>query len=250
MTDIERRLADLIRAARRGIAFTGAGMSTESGIPDFRSPGGLWMRVQPVMYDDFMVSRARRVEAWKLGAEMFRVTSQARPNAGHLAITALQARGYLAAVVTQNIDGLHQEAGSGNVVELHGTNRRASCQHCGKEWPMPDIVARVVSGDEAPECDDCGGPIKSKTISFGQAMPQQAMRLAAEYAEASDLCLALGSSLVVEPAASIPRLAKATGAKLVILNNQPTPLDGMADLVIHRPLGETLQAVLRMLEDD
>ena len=240
-------LADLVRMARRAVAFTGAGISTESGIPDFRSPGGLWSRHTPVMYDEFMRSVKARVESWKLSAAMYRECSAARPNDGHLAIAELQRRGHIAAVITQNVDGLHQDAGSDPVIELHGTNRMAACQHCWTTWPYTDILARWEQGEAAPTCELCGGPIKSKTISFGQAMPEDEMRVAADMTLQADLYIAIGSSLVVEPAASFPRHAKRAGASLVILNNQPTPLDDIADLIVREPIGATLRTLLQRL---
>ena len=247
MDEIET-LADLVRTARTGVVFTGAGISTESGIPDFRSPNGIWSRERPVMYDDFMAHHSQRVHAWRLSAHMFRECASARPNAGHLAIAELQRRGNVAALVTQNVDGLHQDAGSGNVIELHGSNRSVACQHCGRQWPTPEIVARVEAGEEAPACDTCGGPLKTRTISFGQTMPETEMQSAAEMTLAADLFLAIGSSLVVEPAASFPRMAKQSGAALVILNAEPTPLDNIADLVLRSRIGETLQALMARLE--
>jgi NAD-dependent deacetylase len=237
----------LVRAARRGVAFTGAGISTESGIPDFRGPNGVWNTETPVYYQDFMASREARVRAWERGVRMFNRCGAAKPNDGHLVITELQRRGHIAAVVTQNIDGLHLDAGNENVIELHGTNRYAACQHCRKEWPTSEIVTRVEQGDDAPECDACGGPIKARTISFGQAMPEKEMRLAAEATLKADLYIAIGSSLVVEPAASFPRMAKESGASLVIVNNQETPLDDLADIVIREPIGKTMMALLRQL---
>jgi NAD-dependent deacetylase len=239
--------ASLVRSASRGVAFTGAGISTESGIPDFRGPKGVWTTETPVYYQEFMADRAARVRAWERGVRMFRRCSDARPNDGHLVIAELERRGHIAAVVTQNIDGLHRDAGSTDVIELHGTNRYAACQHCGKEWPTADIVARVEKGEAAPECDACAGPIKTRTISFGQAMPEAEMRRATEVTLKADLFISIGSSLVVEPAASFPRLAKQAGASLVIINNQETPLDGIADLVIRKPIGETMNEVLRRL---
>lgn len=244
MTDELDRLCELVRCARRGVAFTGAGISTESGIPDFRGPQGVWTTETPVMYQDFMADAAARVKAWERGVRMFHRCSGARPNDGHHAIVELQRRGRVTAVVTQNIDGLHLDAGSTNVIELHGTNRYSACQHCGKEWPTAAIVARVEQGEAAPECDGCRGPIKTRTISFGQSMPQAEMQRAAEVSMAADLFISIGSSLVVEPAASFPRIAKQSGAKLVILNNQETPLDGIADVVIREPIGATLRALL------
>jgi NAD-dependent deacetylase len=238
---------DLVRRARRGVAFTGAGISTDSGIPDFRGPQGVWTTETPVMYQDFMADRAARVRAWERGVRMFHRCSSAKPNDGHHAIAQLQRRGHLSAVITQNIDGLHLDAGSEKVIELHGTNRYAGCQHCGKVWPTSEIVARVEKGEAAPECDDCRGPIKTRTISFGQAMPDEEMRRAAELTMAADLFISIGSSLVVEPAASFPRIAKQSGARLVILNNQETPLDYLADIVIREQIGATLRAVLETL---
>ena len=166
-------LIDLVRMARRGIAFTGAGISTESGIPDFRSPGGIWTRHKPVQYADFLAHRPARIQGWKLAAGMFLESSTRQPNDGHRAIAELERRGHLAAVITQNIDGLHRDAGSRNVIELHGTNRRVRCQYCSREWPTEDIVERWQAGDEAPECSDCNGPLKTATISFGQSMPEE-----------------------------------------------------------------------------
>jgi NAD-dependent deacetylase len=240
-------LSRMLRVARRGVAFTGAGISTESGIPDFRGPQGVWTTETPVYYQDFMASREARVRAWERTARMFKRCSEARPNAGHLAIAELQRRGHIGTVVTQNIDGLHHDAGSINVIELHGTNRYAACQMCWKDWPIAEIVARWEQGEKAPECESCGGPIKTRTISFGQSMPVKEMERAAEASMAADLYISIGSSLVVEPAASFPRLAKQSGAQLVIINNQETPLDDMADLVIREQIGSTLSAVVEDL---
>ena len=237
----------LVRSAERGVAFTGAGISTESGIPDFRGPQGVWNTETPVYYQDFMADRAARVRAWERGVRMFHRCGAAKPNDGHLVITELQRRGHIASVITQNIDGLHLDAGNENVIELHGTNRYCACQHCWKEWPTSAIVERVEQGDDAPECDACGGPIKARTISFGQAMPDKEMRLATEATRKADLYIAIGSSLVVEPAASFPRLAKQSGANLVIINNQETPLDDYADLVIREPIGKTMRGLIGQL---
>jgi NAD-dependent deacetylase len=240
-------LHDLVRMARSGVAFTGAGISTESGIPDYRGPQGVWNTETPVYYQDFMASREARVRAWQRGVRMFHRCGAAQPNDGHLTLAELERRGHIAAVITQNIDGLHRDAGSENVIELHGTNRYAACQHCWKEWPTPAIIERVEKGDEAPECDACGGPIKARTISFGQAMPEKEMRLATEVTMKTDLFISIGSSLVVEPAASFPVLAKHSGASLVIINAEPTPLDRIADLVIRERIGETMMKLLRQL---
>jgi NAD-dependent deacetylase len=246
MDDIVR-FGQLMREASRGVAFTGAGISTESGIPDYRGPQGVWNTETPVYYQDFMASREARVRAWQRGVRMFHRCGSAKPNDGHLILTELQRRGHITSVITQNIDGLHLDAGNENVIELHGTNRFAACQHCWKEWPATAIIERVEKGDEAPECDACGGPIKARTISFGQAMPEKEMRLAMEASLKADLYVSIGSSLVVEPAASFPRLARQAGAALVIINNQETPLDDIADIVIRKPIGETMRKLLRQL---
>jgi NAD-dependent deacetylase len=246
MDDITR-FGQLMRKASRGVAFTGAGISTESGIPDYRGPQGVWNSETPVYYQDFMASREARVRAWQRGVRMYHRCGAAKPNDGHLILTELQRRGHIATVITQNIDGLHIDAGNENVIELHGTNRFAACQHCWKEWPAQVIIERVEKGDEAPECDTCGGPIKARTISFGQAMPEREMRLAMEASLNADLYVSIGSSLVVEPAASFPRLAKQAGAALVIINNQETPLDDIADIVIRKSIGETMQKLLGQL---
>lgn len=238
-------LSDLLISARLGIAFTGAGISTESGIPDFRSPGGVWSKHKVVYYDEFLASREARVRYWKMRVELHREFGQAKPNDGHRAIARFEELGKLVAVVTQNIDGLHQAAGSRRVIELHGTALAVECIGCGKEWTPAEVLARVETGDEAPDCDECGAPLKSKTVSFGQPMPEDAMTEATQLSIKADLYLAIGSSLVVEPAASLPRLAKEYGATLVILNKTETPLDHLADIIIREPIGETMQAVLQ-----
>ncbi|UCE60970.1 MAG: NAD-dependent deacylase [Phycisphaerales bacterium] len=244
MNEIEH-LADLLSSARAGIAFTGAGISTESGIPDFRSPGGVWSKHKPVRYDDFVALRSERVRYWEMRQQMYREYATAKPNDGHKAIARLEEMGHLVAVVTQNIDGLHQEAGSRHVLEVHGSDRMVACIACGKEWTPPEVLARVEAGDDAPDCDECGAPLKSKTISFGQAMPQDVMAEAMQLSCEADVYMSLGSSLVVEPAASLPRMAKHNGATLVIINKTETPLDGMADLIIREPIGETMRAVMQ-----
>ncbi len=247
MNHIEQ-LTTIISEATSGIAFTGAGISTESGIPDFRSPGGVWSKNAPVMYDDFLTSRLERIRYWKMRREMYGDFKAAKPNAGHVAIAGLEAMGHLAGVVTQNIDGLHQDAGSTLVVELHGTNRMVACVSCGKEWEPDAVTARLDAGEDDPDCDECGSPIKSKTISFGQAMPVTEMQQAFQLSTKADVYLAIGSSLVVEPAASMPRHAKQHGATLVIINKTETPLDPMADLVIREGIGDTMSAVMKRLD--
>lgn len=240
-------LADMLQTARAGIVFTGAGISTESGLSDFRSPGGIWSKNKPVMYDDFLRSRQARARYWAMRIELFQELKNSKPNEGHDAVAQLEHKGCIRGVITQNIDGLHQEAGSKRVIEIHGTARQIACVGCRKEYDPAKIVARVREGDDAPDCDTCGAPLKSKTISFGQAMPIALMEEATSLSLGSDLFLAIGSSLVVEPAASLPRLARRNGAKLVIVNRTETPLDELAELVIHRPIGATLQSVLRLI---
>jgi NAD-dependent deacetylase len=237
------QLARLVRSARRAVVLTGAGISTESGIPDFRSPNGIWATNTPVLYQDFMASRDARVRAWKLASAMFRECSAARANDGHLALAELERRGHLAAVVTQNIDRLHQQAGSQNVIELHGHNRAAACQRCGAEWPTEQVLARVAAGEDAPQCSICDGPLKTKTISFGQAMPQEEMAAAVAASQAADLFIAIGSSLVVEPANHLPRFAHRRNAALVIINRDPTPLDDLASLILRTPIGATMRGL-------
>jgi NAD-dependent deacetylase len=239
--------ADLVRMARRGVAFTGAGISTDSGIPDYRGPNGVWKTQTPIMYEDFMNDREARERAWERAAKNFRAREGVRPNAGHYALAELQRRGHLTAVLTQNVDGLHIEAGSENVVELHGSTRESACQWCGRTWPTQYIVERCEHGDHAPDCDDCAGPIKTRTISFGQSLVQDDLQKAADISMGADLYIAIGSTLLVEPAASFPRIAKQSGASLVILNNAETPLDDMADLVLREQISETLQALLDRL---
>lgn len=247
MVPVEQ-LAAWMKSARAAVAFTGAGISTESGIPDFRSPGGVWSRHQPVLFQDFVRSREARVRFWRQRVEVYKDFVQAKPNDGHLALARLEALGHLRAVITQNIDGLHQDAGSRRVIEIHGTARKIACIGCGQEYPPDDVLRRVEFGDEAPDCSACGSPLKSKTISFGQAMPILEMNQATQLSRDADLYLAIGSSLVVEPAASLPRTAKEHGARLVILTQSETPLDDWADLSIRASIGETLKGVVAKLE--
>lgn len=246
--DAIQKLAGFVEDAKAGIAFTGAGISTESGIPDFRSPGGVWSKHKVVYYDEFLASREARVRYWKMRVQMHREFGDAKPNDGHRAIARFEQLGKIVAVVTQNIDGLHQAAGNLHVIELHGTALAVECIGCHREWTPAEVLARVEAGDEAPDCEECGAPLKSKTVSFGQPMPQAEMEEAAQLSMRADLCLAIGSSLVVEPAASIPRLAKEYGAKLVIINKTETPLDYQADLIIRDPIGKTMRAVMERID--
>ena len=245
--DAAAKIAQLLTQSRNAIAFTGAGISTESGIADFRSPGGVWSRYQPVLFRDFVSSEDSRRRYWKMKKEGYYEMKMAKPNDGHLALARLEAAGKLAAVITQNIDGLHQDAGSRRVLELHGTSRYCLCMDCDAHFDPDEIQKRLEAGVEIPLCDHCGGLVKSATISFGQSLPADVLTEAFDLSVNTDLVLALGSSLVVEPAASIPLQAKNNGARLVIINRTDTPLDGLADVVVHESIGSTLSQVMTRL---
>ena len=238
--------AQLIAQSSRIVGFTGAGISTESGIPDFRSPNGIWANNRMIEYQEFISSREGRVEYWRQKVAMWPEMRDAQPNAGHKAFAELERQGRLRAIITQNIDGLHQRAGNTNVIELHGTTVECECLTCGARISMDEAVERVQSGDLAPECDACGGLLKPATISFGQSMPALAMQAAAKACQDCEVFLAVGSSLVVYPAAAFPEIAKQSGAALVIINRTPTPLDGIADLVVNDEIGKTLPRLFGM----
>jgi len=241
------RLAGWLRETQRGVAFTGAGISTESGIPDFRSPGGVWSRHQPVLFQDFLADADARRRYWQIRRESVPGFLAAEPNAGHLALAKLEEQGRLIAVVTQNIDELHQRAGSRRVLEVHGTAMKVRCLGCDKRWSAEEIHARLEAGEDAPTCDACGGLLKSMTVSFGQELPADVWQEAMQLSRQCDLFLALGSSLVVYPAAQLPETAKRSGARLVIINRDPTPMDEVADLVINASIGETMDKVMDVI---
>ncbi len=238
-----RQIAGWIASAKRVVAFTGAGISTESGIPDFRSPGGIWANSTPVLYSDFIRSPAARQEAWRQKAVAFREFRDCGPNRGHELLAEWESQGRLRAVVTQNIDGLHQRAGSQRVIEVHGTALVVSCLECGARYPAVPLMERFDVDQRVPSCEKCGGLLKHATISFGQPLDQETWREAFSLCEMADVVLTLGSSLVVEPAASLPRAAAEGGGRLVIVNRDPTPLDPMAGAVIRAGIGETLSAI-------
>ena len=240
------RLREMIDGAQRIVAFTGAGISTESGIPDFRSPGGIWTKYQPIYFDDFMSSEEMRREAWRRKFATDETMLKAEPNAGHRALAKLVELGKMTAIITQNVDGLHQRSGvpASKIIELHGNATYASCLDCGQRHELEPIKKAFVGKGALPACEKCDGIVKTATISFGQAMPLVPMRRSEEETLACDLFLATGSSLVVYPAAGFPALAKRAGAKLVILNREPTDLDPIADLVIHADIGPTLGAAV------
>ncbi len=241
----QRQLARMIATADRVAIFTGAGISTESGIPDFRSPGGTWTRQRPIEFSDFMASDAARRETWRRRFEMEDTLRKAAPNRGHRAVAELVRRGKCPAVITQNIDGLHQDSGipDDKVIELHGNTTYATCLECGFRYEIAELRVDFEADNIVPHCA-CGGWVKTATISFGQSMPVDEMRRAERETLLADLFISIGSSLVVYPAAGFPELAKRNGAALVILNLQDTGLDRIADLVLHQPIGETLGAVM------
>ncbi len=241
MDDVER-LREMIGSAKRIVAFTGAGISTESGIPDFRSPGGIWTRYKPIYFDDFMASEEMRRESWRRKFVTDETMLKAEPNAGHRALAKLVEQGCMSAIITQNVDGLHQRAGvpEAKVIELHGNATYASCLDCGHRHGLDPIRRAFLDGGRLPLCDKCEGIVKTATISFGQAMPEIPMARAQDETLACDLFIVLGSSLVVYPAAGFPGMAKRKGAKLVILNRDPTDQDGSAHLVVHAEIGPTM----------
>jgi NAD-dependent deacetylase len=247
------RLAALFAEAERPVAFTGAGVSTECGIPDFRSQGGVWARFdsREFTYQNFIGSREGRRRYWALGRVTYPVIRAATPGAVHRALAELHRRGRLDCCITQNVDDLHQRAGlpPGTVIELHGNATRARCLGCGLGLSRDELHARLEAGADIPDCPGCGGVVKPHTILFGEAMPRAAMDEAERRACAADLFVVLGSSLTVYPAAYIPVHARRAGATLVIVNLEPTPLDGEAQLVIRQSAGAVMAAVVhRVLE--
>lgn len=241
------KLRQMIEACRSAVVFTGAGISTESGIPDFRSPGGMWTKFQPIEYQDFVASERWRRETWRRKIAVDETMQKAEPNRGHRAIAQLVRRGVVSSVITQNVDGLHQAGGvpDDKLIELHGNATYATCLDCGQRHELAPIKEAFARDDVLPECDACGSPmVKPATISFGQPMPPDAMQAAEAHTLDCDLFIAIGSSLVVYPAAGFPMVAKRNGARLVILNREPTDLDPVADLVLHAEIGPTLGAAI------
>jgi NAD-dependent deacetylase len=240
------QLAALIADAEALVAFTGAGISTESGIPDFRSPGGIWNRYKPIDYQSFLASEEARREYWRRGRNTYAVIREARPNAAHLALVELERRGKLELLITQNIDGLHTAAGSSpeRTIELHGTAHKVYCMTCGTEESRDSIGARLDAGEEIPACRVCGGILRAATVAFGEPLPQEPLRRAVEAARRADLFLIIGSSLVVNPAAQLPQIAADAGAYVAILNQTPTPLDGLAQLIVRGSAAEVMGRVM------
>ena len=244
-----QKARNLLTRAEHIVAFTGAGISTESGISDFRSPGGVWDRYRVVTYQEFIADGEKRKGYWRMKSELFREMGGAKPNRAHLALAELERRGKLTCLITQNIDGLHQDAGNSpdKVIEIHGTNRTAYCLDCKKKWPIDDVQAKLEECGFDPRCDACGGLIKPSTISFGQSMPEQEMRRANDAALGCDLMLMIGSSLQVEPAASIPPEASRGGAKLIFINRDATPWDHIAAVRFSENAGGVLGVIMDRL---
>ncbi len=242
MDEYTEKLRNLIQLSDRMTIFTGAGISTESGIPDFRSPNGIWSKLQPIQFQDFIDSAEMRAEAWRRKIIIDKDMQKALPNRGHRAVAHLVDSGKCQTVITQNIDGLHQDSGipDQNVVELHGNGTYASCLQCSLRHELEPIFEAFNRDNTLPVCRHCGGIVKTATVSFGQAMPEEAMRLSERSTLSCDLFIVLGSSLVVFPAAAFPQIAKQNGAKLVIVNREATDQDRIADLVVHQEIGQVL----------
>lgn len=242
------KLKKMIAQSKRVVVFTGAGISTDSGIPDFRGTNGIWSKYKPIPFDDFVNSKAARIESWQRKSSLHSDLKKAKPNLGHRGVFHLRERGVLYAVITQNVDGLHQASGieEEKIIEIHGNALKAACLECNQNFTMERIINRFKVTNEPPICNRCGGFIKSATISFGQAMPELAIKKANDVAKNCDLFLVLGSSLVVYPAAYLPRVAKENSASLIIINHQKTSLDELADLVINDEIGAVLGQALNL----
>lgn len=245
------QFASRLRECREVVAFTGAGISTESGIPDFRSPGGVWTRYAPITFEEYLASEEARVRSWKRRKESYELYRNAKPNVGHYFIRSLDLQERLLGVITQNVDGLHGDAGvpGEKIVELHGSNRRIVCVSCSRSFDPDAVMSRLVGDFSSPVCDVCGGILKAATISFGQALPADAVERAQRLSLRARLFIVIGSSLQVQPAASFPVLAKQSGALLAIVNRDPTPLDRMADFVQRGEIGEFCQKLGVMIAD-
>ncbi len=242
-----QQIAEWLQQRGTVVAFTGAGISTESGIPDFRSPGGIWTTTRPIYFQEYMANAQSRYEYWQQKLQQFEDFAAAAPNEGHQALATWELRGLLSALITQNIDGLHQIAGSRRVLELHGTARQVACLDCLARFDTATMHAIFKTQDAVPPCPECGGLLKHAVVSFGQSLHPAVLQESIQLAKQSDLFLVLGSSLVVEPAASLPRYGRQYGAKLVIINRDPTPLDDQADCVLRASIGPTLSEISSLL---
>src|SRR5438876_2158983 len=252
MQNIEQQIqvaAELMNQAQRIIALTGAGISTESGIPDFRSPGSIWLQQPPISYQDFINKPEARQQYWQTRRNLSAQVLSARPNAAHLALADLERKKRLLGIVTQNFDGLHHDAGNNpeHIVEMHGTSRSAACTLCGKRSSIKELQQRIDTGEIDPQCPDCGGFLKAATILFGQRVPEVELSRARELGATCDLFLVVGSSLKVTPAATLPRIALSNDVPLIIINLQPTPLDDYAEVVIHERAGLILPQIVDSL---
>ena len=249
--DLIDQFRDLLESSQRIAIFTGAGISTESGIPDFRGPEGVWTKFDPndFAFDKFLASADNRKRYWMRSSGMYRQIAASEPNPAHRAVARLEELGRLGAVITQNVDGLHQLAGNSpeKVIELHGTTREIGCLSCGRRVPREVIQPRVLEDGTAPDCEHCGGLLKPATISFGQALPEEALADAARESEQCDLFLVVGSSLVVYPAAGLPAMAAARGIPLAIVNLHETPHDAAAQVVVRAHAGEVLPPMVEAL---
>ena len=236
------KLQHLIEKSNKLVFFTGAGISTNSGIPDFRGPKGVWKTATPIYFQDFISSKEKRIESWEKKFSNELSIDSAKPNIGHLKLAEIMNRKEGTHLITQNVDNLHQDSGIDNskITELHGNATYAKCLDCSKKYELTFLKEDFLATKEPPVCNICGGIIKTATISFGQAMPEEEMITAQKVSIKSDLFICLGSSLAVFPAADLPLLAKETGANLVIINNEPTQMDHLSDLVINRDISEVL----------
>jgi NAD-dependent deacetylase len=243
--------ASKLRSCRDVVFFTGAGISTESGVPDFRSPGGVWTKYQPVYFQDFVSSEPARIQHWKLKKATYELYKKVKPNTGHHAIRDFEKRGQLLGLITQNIDGLHSIAGVSpeKLVEIHGTDRLVTCLSCHKRFEPSAVYESLAEEFSAPTCDACGGFLKSANVSFGQSMPVEAMQRAQSWSEAAEIFVVIGSSLQVQPAASFPVIAKRGGALLAIVNRDETPLDDLADFIHRGAIGEFFNQLSPLLMD-
>jgi NAD-dependent deacetylase len=250
--DSVETLVAMAQGNTRIVAFTGAGISTESGIPDYRGPNGVWATQKPPTIGDFRTNLETRRDYWLSRLERYPRLARTEPNAGHSALVRLHESGVLEAIVTQNIDGLHQRAGmpDDRVIELHGNALRVKCLECERQWDATAIHDRQVAGELVPDCEICGGPLRAATVLFGEALPEGALDRALALATACDLILVVGSSLVVQPAAKVPLVAKRKGAALAIVTLEPTPLDNLADVVVNEPAGATLSSLAAALVHD
>ena len=252
MDDLIKKGAELISESESILVFTGAGLSTESGIPDFRGPGGIWEKYDPsdFYFQRFVSDESAREKYWQMSSEFYQVMRDAVPNRAHLCVKKLEETGKLLAIVTQNIDRLHHRAGISpdKIIEIHGTAFSVSCLSCGKDYDRDEIEDRLKSGVKVPYCDDCSGILKPDTISFGQAMPEDKMAESLRHARECDLCIVLGSSLVVYPAASVPIQAVEHGGKLMIVNRDETPLDQEAALTIHDSVAKILGQIIDSIQ--